>query len=137
MFGPAALGMTDSKIQSSSGMSRASPLAWKPIDEGLTDELDWFAPTLRPRCQALSAIREGNLDVALDRLADSERWASRSIDRALERSEQALDAQCWLRWAERPSPGCFQQHRATRGVRCISENGAQSAILRSLLQRQK
>jgi hypothetical protein len=38
----------------------------------------------------MNAIREGNLDVARARLAESERWASRSIDLALERSEANL-----------------------------------------------
>ena len=62
----------------------------EPIDQGLSDDLDWLAPSLRPRCQALAAIREGKSDLARSRLADSERWASRSIDLSLERSEKIL-----------------------------------------------
>jgi hypothetical protein len=62
----------------------------EPIDHGLGEDLNWLMPTLRPRCQALTAIREGKLDLARARLAESERWASQSIDLALERSEKLL-----------------------------------------------
>jgi Zn-dependent protease len=60
------------------------------IDHELGSELDWTNPSLRPRCRALMAVRQGDDELARSLLRTSERYVSRSIDRALHLSEARI-----------------------------------------------
>ena len=60
------------------------------IDSELGAELDWMNPGLRPRFKALMAARQGNNELARSLLKTSERYVSRSIDRALHISEASI-----------------------------------------------
>jgi hypothetical protein len=60
------------------------------IDHDLNEECDWYQPSLRPRCRALVAARAGDDASTRRHLEDARRWAERSIDCALEKSEAIL-----------------------------------------------
>ena len=58
--------------------------------EILGPDMGWHMPAVRLRCQALECLWHGHLDMARLRLAESERWSKRSVDRSLEHGESPL-----------------------------------------------
>lgn len=60
------------------------------LDAGLTADADWIAPALRPRCQALMAVRRGDAAAAQAWLRLAEAAADDQVDRALRTTEAVL-----------------------------------------------
>lgn len=60
------------------------------VDDLITKNIDWVAPCVRPRCNALQSALTGDSKAALHRLAEAEKLAVRSIDIALHVSEEKL-----------------------------------------------
>lgn len=60
------------------------------VDDFITKNMDWFAPCLRPRCNALQAALMGDSKAAMNWLVEAEKQALRSIDLALHISEEKL-----------------------------------------------
>lgn len=61
-----------------------------PLDAALTVDLDWAVPALRPRCQALMAVRRGDHRAALAALARAEALAENDVDAATRECERGL-----------------------------------------------
>ena len=60
--------------------------------EVLGPDMGWLFPAVRLRCQALECLRYGHVDMARTRLAESEYWSKRAIDRSLEEGEVVMRA---------------------------------------------
>jgi hypothetical protein len=82
------LGILRCEIAFSKSLHENKPIA--SIDELITKNMDWFAPCLRPRCNALQSALTGDSKGAIHWLAVAEKQAVRSIDLALHASEEKL-----------------------------------------------
>ena len=60
-----------------------------PVDI-LGADMGWLLPAVRLRCEALECVLQGEFDAARMRLAESERWSNRSVDRSQEAGEMVL-----------------------------------------------
>jgi hypothetical protein len=67
----------------------------RPIIDALSPELEWYSPSLRPRCEALQAALTGDGATMQRKLEDSERLVRGSIDRAMVVSEGMLREAVW------------------------------------------
>lgn len=82
------LGILRCEIAFSKSLFENKPVT--SVDDLITKNIDWFAPCLRPRCNALQSALTGDSKAALHWLAEAEKRAVRSIDLALHASEEKL-----------------------------------------------
>lgn len=81
-------GILRCEIAFSKSLFENKPVA--SVDDLITKNMDWFAPCLRPRCNALQSALTGDSKAAIHWLAEAEKQAVRSIDLALHVSEEKL-----------------------------------------------